>query len=234
MLPGAWTLVFEMIFYMLFVPMLLHRRAGLAMWAVISAAILATLAWRVEWQSVWVARLTSPYVLEFLMGMVVCLWIRKQTLSPRAAVALIWCGALLMLVLVAWECLIAGDQVPANLHYAACSMLLVAGLVSLPAPAEGRHGRAFRALQVLGRYSFSIYLFHIPIQQIMMRVAVKCLGTDPGFAAVLAVLLAMIAGSLTAGIFAGRLLEIPMLEWCKKHIARPKPPRPAPVAAPQP
>ena len=230
MLPGAWTLVFEMLFYMLFIPMLLSRRAGLAMWAGISAIIVGVMVLNVELQNVWAARLTSPYVLEFLIGMVVCLWIRKRPVSPSTATALVWAGTLLMLALVAVECLAAGDWIPANLHYAACAGLLVAGLVSLPAPADGAHSRAFRILQVLGRYSYSIYLFHIPIQQIMMRVAVKTLGTDPGLAMVLGVLLAMIAGSLTAGILAGRFLEIPMLDWCKKQIARLKPRRPAAAA----
>lgn len=232
MLPGAWTLVFEMLFYMLFVPMLISRRAGLILWAAVTAAIGVVGVLNITPANAWVARLTSPYVLEFLAGMLVCLIIRRHPVSPRAAAGLVWAGTLLMLAFVAGEFLVADDWAPANLHYAFCGALMVAGLVSLPAPAGGQHSRIFRVLQFLGRYSFSIYLFHIPVQQIMVRMSVRILGSEPGLPIVILVLLATLAGSLIAGMLAGRFLELPMLEWCKRRIARLKV-RPAAAAGSQ-
>ncbi len=231
MLPAAWTLVFEMLFYFLFVPMLWSRRAGLALWGLITGAIIAVMATGVTLSNPWAIHLTSPYVLEFLMGLTVCLWLKRHPLRPKAGKALVWIGSLAILGFALTQFRLGGQRVPANLHYALCAALLVAGLVSLPAPAGGQHHRLFRCLQILGRYSYSIYLFHIPVQQIILRPSVKLLGNSPGMAVVLTILTLMIAVSLAAGMAVGKYFELPALEWCKRRIATLKP-RPAPAPAP--
>jgi len=234
MLGVAWTLIYEMMFYLLFVPMLLNRRAGLMLWAALTAGILTALA--VQWQpeNVWLTHLISPYVLEFLAGMAVCLWIRRHPLTPRTAAALVRAGMLLLTAGVLLNYAGMLNWVPANLHYALGAAILIMGLVSLPASAGDGRRAGFRALQILGRYSFSIYLLHMAVQQTTVRLAVKFWGGTPGQFTVIAVLLTAIAASLAAGIMAGRLLEMPMLEWCKRRIARLKTQAPAavPVSSP--
>jgi len=230
MLRVAWTLVFEMMFYILFVPMLVNRKAGSIMWLVISAGIVMLAVAGVEFANPWAAVISSPFVLQFVAGMVVCHWTLRYPLSGRAARGLLWTGSILLFLAAVVERITDTDWVPWNLHYAACAALIVLGIVNLPPRKSAVPGRTLRILQMLGRYSYSIYLFHIPVQQILMKLTLGVTGQTPGLFVVWLVTLLLIAGSLAAGILMGRFFEIPMLEWCKKFIARLKLPKPLPVA----
>ena len=227
---GSWTLVFEMMFYLLFIPMLINRRAGMVMWGTIAAVNIGLGIARVEPENPFLAHLTSLYVLEFFAGLLVCLRMQRQPLTPPVAKAMVWNGALLIAAFVVIETVTGFHHIPANLHYAACATLLVAGLVSLPHPPQG-HSRGFRFLQMMGTHAFSIYLFHIPFQKFVVKAALKVTGHEPGLPVVWGVLLAALAVSLTAGILIGKFVEQPILEWCKKRIAKLKAPRPAPLPA---
>ena len=229
MLQVAWTLVFEIMFYLLFVPMLLSHRAAAVMWTMLVAAILVCAAAGVKFDNLWAGHLFSLYVLQFVAGMVVCRWTMRHPLSPKAARRTAWAGGILIFLAAAGERITGGDWVPANLHYAAFAAIAVLGIVNLPDGIPPGRGRAWRILRILGRYSFSIYLFHVPVQKIVIKVAVNVLGMEPGLPMVWVVALVSIAVSLTVGILMGRFFEMPMLEWCKKQISRLKPRKPVPA-----
>jgi peptidoglycan/LPS O-acetylase OafA/YrhL len=142
-----------------------------------------------------------------------------------------WTGTVLLFLTAAGECISGADWIESNMHYAGCAAFMVLGIVNAPHCSRPKRGPALRALQVLGRYSFSIYLFHVVVQQVLLKLMIKVTGPAPGTVVIFATLLLIIAGSLAFGIMAGKFVEIPMLEWCKKRIATLKPLKTAPAAA---
>lgn len=78
-------------------------------------------------------------------------------------------------------------------------------------------------LGLLGRYSYSIYLFHYPIEQIVARLALKLTGPAPGVTVVWLAVTAVLLSGLGVGILVGRFVEMPLLSWCKIRIAGLKP-----------
>ncbi len=218
MLPGAWTLIFEMIFYLLFIPMLVNRKVGTFIWTILVICILATVVGGAKWTNPWGSRLFSLYVIQFAGGMGAYYWSLRQSLSLHTAHLLVWSGTLLMVLFAVVECITRKDWIPANLHYAACTVVIILGLVNLPSRPSAPSGRVFRILQVLGLYSYSIYLFHIPVQQILVKLSLNLVGSSPGLPVVCVVAVVTIAASLSAGIFMGKFFEIPILNWSKKWI----------------
>ena len=230
MLGVAWTLVFEITFYLLFIPILIHRRAGFMLWSALVLAILALNGGDVRFSNPWAALLSSPLMLQFVAGMAVCWWTLKHPLSARSARATLWTGAVLLFLFAVGECITGTDWVSNSHHYAVCAAIMIYGVVNLPPRESSVRGPGGRFLQVLGRYSFSIYLIHVPIQKILVKLALKVTGPEPGIIVILMVTLLLIAGSLTAGILLGKFFEIPFLGWCKTRIAKLKPHRPEPTS----
>jgi peptidoglycan/LPS O-acetylase OafA/YrhL len=74
-------------------------------------------------------------------------------------------------------------------------------------------------LGTLGRYSYSVYLFHYPIEQIAVRIFLKITGNAPGIGTVWLVVMVTTGLGLGAGLLAGYYVEMPLLDWCKKRIA---------------
>ncbi len=188
---------------------------------VLSVCVLAVAATGGTFQSPWLTQLFSPYVLEFLAGVFV--W-KLTTLHTASALFSRMCvagGVLSMAITAAMELGMGREAQHWNLIYAASAMPLVYGLVSLSSNSSGRkeqeHGWR-NPLLVLGRYSYSIYLFHYPFEQIAVRTAVKFSGPSPGPLVIwLAALFAAGAG-LGAGLLIGRFVEIPLLEASKRWI----------------
>ncbi len=219
MLPGAWTLIFEMIFYVLFIPMLLNRRAGALLWMLLGIGILAGAAAGTKWSAPWENRLFSLHVLQFAGGMAACWWSLRQRLSLRTARLLVLTGACLIALIAVSECISGKDWEPANSHYAACAVVMILGIVNLPSRPFMPSEPLFRILRVLGLYSYSIYLFHIPTQQILVKLSLKLVGPSPGLPVVCVVSAVVVATSLGVGIFMGKFFEIPILDWSKKWIS---------------
>jgi len=63
-------------------------------------------------------------------------------------------------------------------------------------------------LLVIGQYSYSIYLLHIPVQLAIQALFIKVLGHEPHFVIIATCYL---FGSLILGIAFARLIELPML-----------------------
>lgn len=208
MLEVGWTLVYEMMFYLLFAFLLfLPRRwrpLGLLAWAAL-VLIGNALGW--QGTSALAFHLFSPLVLEFLAGAGVALIYHR--VSGNRRLALILCAVGLTGLLV-W--FFGGqpfeDQWPRVLR-----LTLPAAALLLGAAWLDRHGvRAPRFAVTLGDWSYSLYLTHL-----LSLVAVAKLWTLVGLAALPSPFLiaVLITTSLIVAGLTYRLIENPLVDMAR-------------------
>ena len=218
----AWTLRFELMFYLLFIPLLWSRKVGVAIWGGLTVAIVLAAATGHAFNNAWTAQLLSPYVLEFLGGIMVWKLSSVYIASRRSSKFYVAAGFILMAGVVAFELKLGRAACSWNLMYAAASLPVVYGLVCLSSLDQGTPRIRTdwqKMLGTLGRYSYSVYLFHYPIEQIAVRIFLEFTGNAPGIGTVWLVVVVSTGLGLGAGLLAGHYVEMPLLEWCKKRIA---------------
>jgi peptidoglycan/LPS O-acetylase OafA/YrhL len=163
----AWTLTYEVMFYLAFtVLLLLPPRVGAGLLAGWAAAVLANVpAWQPGGDP-YAALVLSPYVLEFLGGCAVAgLVLRGARRGARpavlAAVAYAVVGVLLARGLTAGDWLAVINREPVRVAvFGPPAVLLVYGMA---AGELGGRLRAPRWLRPVGDASYSIYLIHCPV-----------------------------------------------------------------------
>jgi exopolysaccharide production protein ExoZ len=216
----AWTLQYEAMFYLLFIPLLWRRKVGVVLWGILSGAILFVSIKGLTFSNPWMAQLFSPYVFEFIGGVAVWKLYSVHAVSWAVSKSLVIAGAALILLTVFLEQKFGRTASPWHLMYAAAAMPVVYGSVCLSALNGVASPNAFeKLLGFLGRYSYSIYLFHYPIEQIAARLALKITGPAPEVSVVWLVVTAVLISGLGIGILVGRFVEMPLLEWCKIRIS---------------
>ncbi|MBV8685259.1 MAG: acyltransferase [Alphaproteobacteria bacterium] len=190
----AWTLQHELVFYALAFLMLWSGRVllGALGWA---AVLLALLPLRFMLQPG-----VSPIDLEFLFGIAVA-WCFMEGRVRRH----------LPLVLGGLACVAAFFALGGDRYY---SPLFGLGLALLLLPlvrreAEGRLGIP-RWLVLLGNASYAIYLIHVPLLSVVVRV---CRGFPP-----LAALAVGIAAAAVAGILYHKIYEVPALRLARRLV----------------
>lgn len=194
----AWTLSFEMAFYLLFGLAIAAPWLGLAVAALWAGGMLAASAGAAG------GMLLTAYPALFAMGMgAATLWRRP---GVAAAAACLLAGLAVFLGTGLSEAL-GGTGWPKGartLLYGVGGTGIVIGLAALE-----RHGRlaAPRLAEALGDASYAIYLVHLPALALGGRaLAGLAPGMDPALAAV-----ALGTGALGAGILAHLLVERPLL-----------------------
>lgn len=170
-LPPAWTLHHECLFYGLFSLMLLNLRLGLAVFVLWQMGCVLAYVLGIAPENMAAARLLSHYNLGFAVGMATAYLHQKVDLrefraytTPLACVALIGIGRNFWLE---WQ---AHGQ-PAHLTlgyfvYYAGIMLWLLSLENAPRPVLDR------SLGVLGYTSYALYLSHEPVQSGLLKVLV--------------------------------------------------------------
>lgn len=221
LLGVAWTLQYEIVFYVVFGVLILHRRLGaglIAMW----------FAWIIV---AWVGGLSVPMVprsvygvcnLEFLFGMVAAAFLSGRTLRRPAVIG--WSAALVLISAAAAEDLgvMNGYADLARLTYGLPAAFLITAIAE--ADRTGRvHVSAW--LQTLGAASYSIYLFQFLMIGVVWQIwtATALDLRSPGILTygVLA------STALLGGVLASRLVEQPLLLVFRHR--RIEPPRQSPA-----
>jgi exopolysaccharide production protein ExoZ len=207
---GAWTLVFELMFYLVFAIAICSRRIGagaLCAWGALVSAGLFLHPWP-ESAALHVA--TSPFCVEFFLG------VGAAAILSRRAVPL--SGLLLVMGLggfaLAGLCEVAGRLygfgTTARLAYGSCSLMVILALVE-----RERSGRLkvppFMA--VLGRASYSVYLVHLIAIGITFKFLSMAVALRPSWALPIWALLC--AMGLSAGVFASVWLERPVIRYVR-------------------
>lgn len=151
----AWTLAFEMYFYLCFgLAMMAGRERGLLLLAgVFIAMIAAGMFVRID-NSLW-ALATNPLLTEFLAGAAIAWLCVTGRLPRRGGPTLIVLACLIFVVGI----IVGYDRLPLFISWGAPSILLIAGLVM----AERAHGaqETVRKLGHFGDSSYALYLIHI-------------------------------------------------------------------------
>jgi peptidoglycan/LPS O-acetylase OafA/YrhL len=217
-IPPAWSLVYEMAFYVVFAGLfLVPRRVGFALLALWGAAIVATSAAGWKAANSYPALLLSPLILEFLFGCAAAvLVVRGCTRGGRAAVVagVTGCAAGVLGIHVVTNGSGIFPLLPRMLWFGPCCALIVYGL----AAAELR-GRVFapRLLRATGDASYSIYLFHFPVGP--CAVAYGCLMSHsrlPHLGWLMATAVVCVAG----GFLLHYAVERPLLRLAKRKPQR--------------
>ena len=203
----AWTLVFEVAFYALFAGFILIGRSILWLFVPWMAVIL------------WAAAvgpfdypfnfLTSPYHLEFAMGVLVASVARsKRPMATASAVLLTALGGLVFAgcAVAMAPTSILETPIVGRLVFGGAAAAIILGAARLEAKGVLR---VPAALQLLGAMSYSLYLSHVVVESLFIRFAMKLppVVRTPEAAAILISLAA-----LGGGWAFWRLVERPLLK----------------------
>jgi len=165
-LPVAWTLFHEVLFYAVFILFLIGRKiglAGLALWCALSIVSLVH-----PWGLYYALYLFSPLHLLFAEGMLVAWLLRRE--KVRGATAFLATGACVFLVAMVLAGMAGVISDGVALIAGAGAAFLVLGAARLE---EQGKLVVSGGLRFMGDASYSIYLIHYPFFMFMAPVAYK-------------------------------------------------------------
>ncbi|HEX7873282.1 MAG TPA: acyltransferase [Sphingobium sp.] len=202
-LGPAWSLQHELLFYLVFAVLILHRGAGLVLlglWGVFLVCGLGGM-----WEGHVPFQIAGHYNLEFFMGMAVALAMPRLTRGGL----LLGAGAVLLVIAGAVESLggLDGHGALARLYYGVPSTLVIAGLVALSRRPGGLS--LPRWLAGLGGASYSIYLFQFLFMGLAVKLWERAGLNGPEWA--MGLFAVMIVAGLAGGLAMTRLVERPLL-----------------------
>ena len=206
-LSVAWTLIHEVLFYLVFCLFFVSNRIFLIF---VSAWVLAICAsrWLADGGglSPLPARMLNPVNLEFVLGMSVAYLAR--VVSNRFAMAWICLGCVVFVLLLFWS-FSEQHRILFGLPFSA----LVLGAVLLE-----RQGRIAmpRSMVLMGDASYAIYLVHNPLVSLTSRLV----GRLPGLASWGMGMFMGVASSLVAGVLYHLLMEKPLIRLFRRQFDR--------------
>lgn len=197
----AWTLFYEIAFYLIFSTLILNRKFGIAVFIAWIAVILYDnhLSQTHSVAGVWSSRLC----INFFLGMVAC-WIHE-----RASVRVGWLLATAGVVgLIA-----AGLYVDRGLGEAFGSVIAISCALAIAgfAAVERTTPLSFGIFAAIGDSSYTLYLAHVHIEAPLMRLGVmKRLPPDLAFVVTLSL-------TVLVSYVLYRILERPLIRWLKAN-----------------
>ena len=219
LLGQAWSLVYEMYFYVVFAGLLLLPGRwfwrGLLAWAAVVLAGNAVLAYLPMFDCAETRLVCATLTLEFIAGALVGLAVRQTVADRRHAIA----GWLAVGLGVAW---IAGGLMPLKVHLTGGSRLLGYGLPSVALVyglmiLEKTGRRSPRFLTTIGNWSYSIYLSHIFVIAALAHLVSRL--PAPGWASELLLEVGAPVAVLLTGGLSYRYLEIPLLRLSRQPLS---------------
>jgi peptidoglycan/LPS O-acetylase OafA/YrhL len=211
---GAWTLVFEVTFYVAMAVAVCSRVAGaivMALWLLLVVAGFAGF----DGGSVnaVLGLLCAPFSLEFFLGITAAALLLTRTV-PRGGLVLA-AGVVAFAISAVAEVtgLLNGYGAWARIAYGVPSMMVVLGLVELE-----RNGRlrVHAPLAVIGRSSYAIYLVHLIAIGLAFKFLSRLVSPTPRSAWVW--WLGLSAVAVLAGILASRWLEQPSIRFFRRRL----------------
>jgi exopolysaccharide production protein ExoZ len=209
---GAWTLVYELTFYLVFAIAICSRRIGAAVvcaWAVLIAAGFffnpgsASAALRVA---------SSPFCLEFFLGISAAAVLSRRNVPFSGFVLAVGLTGFAMAGVCEVSGRLYGFGATARLAYGACSLMIILALVERE---RSGHLTVPRFMAVLGRASYSVYLVHLIAIGITFKFLSMAVSLTPAWSFPIWILLC--AMGLGAGVLASVWLEQPIIRYVRTH-----------------
>lgn len=203
-LPVAWTLKHEMLFYIVFVCLLIHAQFGKAVFLVwMGGCFICLFLPDLPFPA---AFYLSPYNLLFAVGMAV--FYIQPVLRQSIARTLTIAGVLLFVgVGMSEQFLFPWPLAARTLAYGFAAGLLVAGAIQL-------RMRTPAAAVLVGDASYAIYLVHLPVMNACAILLKK--GELVPMSHPLLMCLALATAAVAAGVIFHLLVERPLQGWLSK------------------
>lgn len=211
MLAVAWTLQFEMFFYLVFMLAIVSRRLGAGVMALWFGACFISLF--LPERPFPLQFLTSEYNLIFLGGILAA---HAFESIPSKRIWPLFVGSILVFVGIGLADLYQVWPLPTPFRtfgMGAAASVIVACL----AAGEAQRGWSAPALlKAIGDSSYSLYLVHMPLMTIGAAIMIK-LGLNEIVPMPL-VLVALVAGCIVAGLMMHHLIEKPLTNWVQAQL----------------
>lgn len=174
----AWTLQYEMFFYAFFALLIVSRWAA-ALLAVCLGAVYLSCAATSECGVFPLSFFSSDYVLLFAMGMAVAVLANRRQIERPLFFVL---TGVVFFVLVSADKVFHFDLLThwKTILFGLASCMIVFGLVSAENAGLALGGHRFA--QLLGESSYALYLIHVPIISLALKIFVLLHFKDLGFA----------------------------------------------------
>ena len=212
LLAVAWTLQFEMFFYLIFMLAIVSRRIGLGVMALWFG--LCFIGLFLPQRPFPLHFITSEYNLIFLGGMLAAYGYMR---IPAKWVTPLLFGAILVFVSVGLADLYRVWPLPQAFRtftVGTAASLIVAAM----AAGEAKRGwRAPAFLKVIGDSSYSLYLVHMPLMTIAGALIVK-LGVNQWLPMPI-MLVALVGGCILAGVIMHYVIEKPVTRWAQQWLS---------------
>lgn len=217
-LPVAWTLTHEMLFYALFACLFyVKNKAGIILVAVtwLLMIVLAP-ALNINGNNYLLDVFLSSRNIEFLMGCLMAYFASHHVDWKISAVTLI-CGAAMLVV--SWSNTLRGSSITTLSDWAVYGIpfaMIIFGATRLERFIHNKEGRVFRFLVYLGDASYSIYLVHFIVIMVCKR-TINDLGMEYGYAEFW--LTSAVALVMSLAMY--ELIEEPMIRWLNRAKSQP-------------
>lgn len=221
-LPHLWSLAVEEQFYLLW-PLLVWRRTprqvlGLCLGAIALAFVARVVLVLAGVEPMQIYTFTITRIDALAVGGVAAVWVHQGTAAPRFARRPAWllglAGAALLLGRVIPGGYGMDDPVGQTVGYLLFGIAFAALVLATQVADSGRgawwvRGLRLAPLRSLGRYSYAIYLFHMPIHSMVVVPAYQRMGQDLPMPLPEALAVALVSGLLTvvAGWLSYHLIE---------------------------
>lgn len=209
-LPVAWTLTHEMLFYILFAALFfIKNKSGIlliaAAWIVL---IVSAHVMKVSGSNYLLDTFLSSRNLEFIMGCVMA-YFAINYVNWKISVAALICG--IGMLVVAWSNTLSGYSITTLSDWAVYGIpfaLIIFGSTRLERFIHNKDGKVFRFFVYLGDASYSIYLVHFIVIMVCKR-AINDFGMEYGYVEFW--LTSAIALVVSLAMY--ELIEEPMIRW---------------------
>ena len=210
---GAWTLVFEIMFYAVFAVAICNRWIGagvLCAWAVLVAA---GFYFETSSKGAALGVATSPFCIEFFLGMAAAAILSRRKVPFSGPILIAGLAGFVGAGLCEVAGRLYGFGSSARIAYGICSFMVILAVVERE---RSGHLKVPRAMAVLGRASYSIYLVHLIAIGVTFKFLSMALRLVPSWSFLIwAVLCAM---GVIAGIGASLWLEQPVIRHVRARL----------------
>lgn len=209
---GAWTLVYEIMFYVVFAIAICSRRIGRAVLCAWAALVAAGFFLSPALENHVLAVATSPFCLEFFLGIGAAAVLSRRTVPRSGLVLTIGLAGFALAGVGEVSGQLYGFGAAARLAYGSCALMVILGLVE-----RERSGRLTvpRFMAVLGRASYSVYLVHLIAIGITFKFLSMAASLKPSWS--LPIWLLLCAMGIVTGVLASVWVEQPVIRYVRKH-----------------